>query len=311
MQPRDVITSRCGLLFQLAMVDVVDISETSYEELDVCFIFSRLLLPSPTTEEVEFLSTPSRQNLRQLKPRSFVVNPDQGNKLFALLEPPSFLALPGPAKAQVLSLIYIGLRAGICSAVRLRLSCDGDQLVWRLLDLLKKLSASSDANDSQACLTSILGEVLGMVCSAGLGVDELKGLLCELRVPSAMTPQLVTALTTMTSPGGAPDGFPREGPSGDSMSNPRVFHRIFNFDGHGAGLVLPAVSWPFSQEYQLAAWVRVDPSAQSQSTATKDGEKSKPHLFTFASEVGIGVDYYLEVRASFNFTGMEYVKLCK
>ncbi|CAN0282628.1 unnamed protein product, partial [Ectocarpus sp. 4 AP-2014] len=158
-------------------------------------IFGDLLVPPPYHEEGD----PAKAT----QARTFVVNRRAGHALCSLLEASTFMALPGDIQRQVMILLEAGLSSGHCSVVRLRLSCEGGQLVRRVLGLLRGLPATSaHAEDSptaageqqdQASVIGVLGHVLGMVCSAGIGVNELKSLLHELRVPSLLTPPILDA----------------------------------------------------------------------------------------------------------------------
>lgn len=284
-------------------------SPSAHPTMDVCRLFGGLLVPPPNADDVERRSTSpgkpfTQQQPRHLQYRTFVVNREAGRDLCTHLEPRIFMALPEATQAQVVFMMLAGLRAGICSAIRLRLSCEGDDLMWRLLDLLTELAAGrteraetrgggqDEVTRDGGNVIPVLGQVLGMVGSAGVGVDELKGVLRALRIPSAITPPLMEALAVMASPSdsSARQWFARPGLVKDPCCPPAV-RRMFNFDGEGAGLALPAVSWPFTQEYQIAAWVRVEPSAAGSASS-----KTKAHLVTFTSHAGAGVDYYIEVR---------------
>ena len=170
-------------------------------------------------------------------------------------------------------------------------------MVWCLLEVLKGLTCQTDVTNrysNKSDLIQLLSRVLGMVCSAGLEVDELKGLLRELREPSAMTQPLVAALAVMTQRD--TDSNKKSFAARGSLGCPAV-QSIFNFDGKGAGLVLPTFLWPFVQEYQMVCWVRVEQPARSASVGVH-GTQKRAHLVTLTTQMGAGVDYYLEVCAS-------------
>lgn len=262
-------------------------------DADVGNLFGRLLIPPPNANDAcEGTSSASRHPQQ----RAFVVNRPAGRDLCYILQPDKFMSFSAAMQSRILCLMDEGLSAGLCSVIRLRLSCESNQVVWCLLDLLKALTCRIDAKNSRRTETSglveVLSGVLGMVCSAGLEVDELKGLLRELRLPSAMTQPLVAALTVMMQR--------------DTASNMKTFaatsalkcpavQSIFNFDGDGAGLVLPTIArWPFALEYQIVFWVRVEQPARSLPLGVQ-GTKRRAHLITLTTQMGAGVDYYLEV----------------
>lgn len=230
---------------------------------------------------------------------TFVVNQQAGRRLCCLLQGTRFFALAGDVQLQMISLLDVGLSAGHCSAVRLRLSCEGGELIELLVELLKGLTArgggggGSSAAEQNSGLIEVVGRVLGMVCSAGIGVHELKRLLRELRVPSALTPPLLGALSVMTGSDGSVTRMQSSGNREETVDHYyyccEAMESMFDFGGDGAGLVLPVAHWPFPQEYQLVAWVRVD-----QSAALPAGG-AKLHLVTFQTEMGAGVDYYIQV----------------
>eukprot|EP00752_Nemacystus_decipiens_P002115 g2019.t1 len=214
-----------------------------------------------------------------------------------------FFTLAGDVQLRIVSFLDVGLSAGHCSAVRLRLSCEGCQLIELLVELLKGLTARGEGDGGSSTaqhdseLIEVVGRVLGMVCSAGIGVYELKRVLRELRVPSALTPPLVGALTLMA---GRNESLARMQSSGnrEETADPyccEIMESMFDFGGDGAGLVLPVALWPFPQEYQLVAWVRVDQSAASPADGAKvRGAATRAHLVTFTTEKGAGVDYYIK-----------------
>lgn len=261
----------------------------------VCNLFGGLLVPPPDRNDVHEATASSSLRPQQ---RAFVVNRRAGRELCLRLQPDKFMAAPGAMQTRILSLMDEGLRAGLCSVIRLRLSCESSQMVWCLLELLKGLTCGTDIephqNTDKSRLIELLSRVLGMVCSAGLEVDELKGLLRELREPSAMTQPLVAALAVMTQRD--TDSKKKSFAAGGTLRCPAV-QSIFNFDGEGAGLVLPNVRWPFAQEYQMVCWVRVEQPARSASVGVH-GTKRRAHLVTLTTQMGAGVDYYLEVCAS-------------
>jgi len=256
---------------------------------DVHTLFGELLVPSPHDED------------GVAKARSFVVNRRAGCSLCSVLERNRFFALAGDVQLRIVSMLLKGLRAGHCSTVRLRLSCRSGQLIGSLLGLLKGLtdatSAGAAGGGDEHCsagqhekgdLIQKLGQVLGLVCSAGVGVDELKDILRELRVPSALTPPLLDALTAMAR-GSSNTRAGRSGNREAAMGHGAggAMPSLFDFGGDGAGLVLPVDQWPFAQEYQIVAWIRVEQSAASRRT--------KAHVVTFKTARGAGVDYYIQV----------------
>lgn len=259
-------------------------------DVDVCTLFEELLAPSPN-------ATQSAQT------RAFIVNRQAGNHLCFLLDSTRFMALPPEVQLRVMLLLDAGLSAGYCSVIRLRLSCENGHLVRKLLELLRAIttpatvaavapdeqrrSSSAGREQQGSCdLVQILGRVLGVVCSAGIEIDELKSILRELRVPSRSTPPLLDALSVMS----------RSRKHEVAIGGDRgVVRSIFDFGGGGAGLVLPATRWPFPQEYQIAAWVRVEPCAVSGSSGTSERAMGKAHLFTCTTDTGAGVDFYIQV----------------
>lgn len=259
-------------------------SRDSAVDADVCNLFGGLLVPPPDGND-------ALEGALRPEERAFVVNRRAGRDLCLQLQPNNFMALSGAIQARILSLMDEGLRAGLCSVIRLRLSCESSQIVWCLLELLKELTCRTDVETNRYTekrgLIDALSRVVGMVCSAGLEVDELKGLLRELREPSAMTQPLVAALAVMTRRDSASNN------KSGALKCPAV-QSIFNFDGEGAGLVLPTVRWPFAQEYQILSWVRVEQPAASASVGVH-GAKRRVHLVTLTTQMGAGVDYYLEV----------------
>lgn len=258
---------------------------------DVYALFGEFLVPLPHENDIY--------------EGTFVVNRQAGHRLCSLLKGTSFFALSGDVQLQMVSLLDIGLRAGLCSAVRLRLSCEGGQLIGRLVELLKDLIArvgdggsGSPTAEQDSGLSELVGRVLGMVCSAGIGVDDLKGLLHELRVPSALTPPLLSALSVMARSNRSCPRMHSSGNRGETVDHYccKAIESIFDFGGNGAGLVLPVAHWPFLQEYQLAAWVRVEQSAAFPAGGAKLGTATtRAHLVTFTTEMGAGVDYYIQV----------------
>lgn len=262
-------------------------------------IFGDLLVPPPCHEECD--------QDKATQARTFVVNRRAGHDLCSLLEASRFLALPGDVQRQVMVLLEAGLSCGHCSVVRLRLSCEGGQLVQRVLGLLRGLAATATHGEDsptaggeqqdQASLIGTLGRVLGMVCSAGIGVNELKSLLHELRVPSMLTPPILDALSVMASR----ESHSRRNLAGGGKRKPMgvdcaAIGSMFTFGGDGAGLLLPVAAWPFTHEYQFAAWIRVEQSTGLEPPATRGGATRKAHLVTFTTDAGAGVDYYIQVR---------------
>lgn len=268
--------------------------EGGRDSSDVLTLFGELLVPSPFDEDgVD-------------RARSFVVNRRAGLSLCSALERNRFFALAGDVQLSIVSKLLKGLRAGHCSTVRLRLSCKNGKLIGSLLGLLKGLTdattggpAAGGGDEHRSAgqhetgdLIQILGKVLGLVCSAGVEVDELKDILRELRVPSALTPPLLDALAVMAR-GSSNTGAGRSGNhealmrhgAGGAMPN------LFDFGGDGAGLVLPVGQWPFAQEYQIVAWIRME----EQSAASR---RTKAHLVTFKTARGAGADYYIQVLRS-------------
>lgn len=262
--------------------------------IDVCTLFREFLRPPPHEHDVK-QATPTR---------AFVVNHQAGLEVCSLLDSTRFMALPGEVQLHIMSLLHEGLSGGHCSAVRLRLSCESGQLVRCLLELLKGLSAAWGAGDGAGDeqtgtagqqhtgdLIQVLSRVLGMVCSASVGVDELKGFLHELRAPSASTLPLLGALSMMVRSDRSCNSTRKE----DSRNHPDMIEDIFDFGGDGAGLVLPVAHWPFAQEYQIAAWVRVEQPAGLGPRAKLGMATAKAHLVTFTTEMGAGIDYYIQV----------------
>lgn len=266
-------------------------------DVDVYTLFGEFLVPPPHEGDV----TQATQT------RVFVVNRQAGLEVCSLLDATRFMALSGDAQLQIVSLLDVGLSAGHCSAVRLRLSCESGQLVRRLLELLKVLPAAGPGNEQTRTagqqntgdLMQVLSRVFGMVCSTGVGVDELKGLLHELRVPSASTLPLLGALPVMVRSGKSCNTWKEDSGNREAVmgvdSSGEAIESIFDFGGDGAGLVLPVAHWPFAQEYQIAAWVRVEQSAGLASRAKLGTAAAKAHLVTFTTETGAGVDYYIQV----------------
>ena len=288
--PSSVFVLACPPHWVFCVLATQNMGEVETCSSDMSALFSDFLVPPPRDED------------DMTEGRSFVVNCRAGHSLCSVLEPNRFLALAGDVQLTVVSMLLKGLRAGHCSAVRLRLSCKGGRLVGSLLGLLRGLTeattagAAAGAGDEHTCnagqhetgdLIQMLGQVLGLVCSAGVGVDELKDILRELRVPSALTPPLLGALAVMarrssntrTERSGDREGM--VGHQGGAMPS------LFDFGGDGAGLVLPVVQWPFPHEYQFATWIRVEQSAASRRT--------KAHVVTLKTERGAGVDYYIQV----------------
>lgn len=259
----------------------------------VCAIFDALLAPLTTVDEMEEVGAFGRPSHL----RSFVVNCQAGRDLCVLLKPQVFMVLSAELQIRVMSLLNIGLGAGICSVIRLRISCESSQgsprLIWKLLGLLKEFATQTERDCGlDKNIVQVLGRVLGMVCSAGIRVDELKAILREFRVPSVTTPPLLAALALMvpatTSNNSKGFGHQREE---HWQSVRRLFSvpSMFNFSGEGAGLVLPSLHWPFPQQYQIAAWIRTEPS--------ENNARRRSHLVTLATSEGAGVDYYFQVRS--------------
>lgn len=262
-------------------------SQDALHSADVSALFKRLCtgIPPPMPIKTEHGENSTRQC-------SFVKNCEAGLLLCSRLEPATFLGLPRAVQMRILTWMEEGLTAGVSSAMRLQLSCENGQLVRRLFDLLNRL-ASVDPD-----LTQVLGRVLGMVCSTSIKVDELKALLRELLMPSAMTAPLVAALSAMSLGGSMCAGT--RSPGGELMSycQGRGVRSVFNFDGEGAGLILPSVRWPFAHEYQIAAWIRtehIQEPKEGHTDSTLRNMKNKAHLMTFMTDAGAGVDFFLEV----------------
>lgn len=272
------------------------------EDAEACSLFEGLLVPPPSAEDCADFVSGRRSQL----PCSFVVNYERARQLCGRLEPPTFTALSEPMQIRILSLIDVGLAAGIFSVLRLRTGCENGpehpsllwlgcetgprrpSLVWRLLRLLKELVITSERNSGSQEVIRLLARVIGVVTSARVEVDELKWILRELRVPSGLTLPLATALATI-APGGDIFCDPRIAGADQGGSCPAAVRSVFNFDGQGSGLVLPEMDWPFAQEYQIAFWLRVEGAVSSETTVTR------AHLLTLATHSGAGVDYYLEV----------------
>lgn len=283
-------------------------SMNAQDNANACTLFAALLVPPPTAEDVRAILAQSRPEISW----SFVADFSAARDLCAQLEPLTFTALSELMQLRILTLMEAGLACGMSSVLRLRIGCEsesehpsirwfGDEsrsrrhtLVWRLLALLRKLAEKSNSDGDRQGLMRILGRVIGMVCSTGIKVNELKWILREIREPSAATKSLLTALSIMVSSGSSRDDenvFSR----GPTITCPTVVRSVFNFDGAGSGLVLPEMQWPFAQEYQVALWLRVDEHAGLASNVTNEACSRRAHVFTLVTHFGAGVDYYLEV----------------
>lgn len=279
--------------------------DASRDDAAASDLFKELLNPPPTAEDVRHLVEESGRlmtlkDLRNVKPRcgippSFVVSRRAARELCAQLEPDVFTTLSHPFQMRILVLMDIGLAAGVCSAVRLRLGCESNteqvSLVRRLLDLLKKVATRA----GEEGMTQIIGRVLRVVCYARVKVDELKWILQELCSPSATTKPLLFALgASQADINDDVEIYCRSTTTGHLPRLPTV-RSIFNFDGVGSGLVLPEMPWPFAQEYQFSFWVRLEQECDLMSDTTNESATRRAHLVAFATRGGAGVDYFLEV----------------
>lgn len=280
--PTSTIGWACGIM---------EHHSTDQDDAIASSLFRGLLVPSPTVEDVQNIVVEPRFHA----PRNFVVNTSAGHDLCAQLEPHTFTALSVSMQARILALMEVGLSAGVCSAVRLRLACESESehpsLVWRLLVLLEEMSNKRVGDDAP----QVLGRVLGMVCSAGIDVGELKWILREVRVSSAVINPHLLALKNMVTDSSSRGGAHFDWDESTSGRSPLTVHSMFNFDGAGSGLVLPDMDWPFAQEYQIALWLRVEHCAGLASIAGGGSVTRRAHLVTFATYGGAGVDYYFEV----------------
>lgn len=269
----------------------MDGQRTSLTDVDVYTLFGEFLVPPPHEDDVNQATQQTR--------RAFVVNRQAGLEVYSLLDSTRFMALPGEVQMHIMSLLEEGLCAGHRSAIRLRLSCESGRWVERLLELLKCLAAAGAGDEETQTagqqhtsdLIQVLSRVLGVVFSAGVGVDDLKRMLHELRTPSSSTLPLLGALSVI-----APSHRCCNTCKEDSGNHTDMIEGIFDYGGDGAGLVLPVAHWPFAQEYQIAVWFRVEQPAESGSPAKLGMAKTKrAHLVTFTTEMGAGVDYFIQV----------------
>lgn len=280
--------------------------DASRDDAAASDLFKKLLSPPPTAEDVRLLMEESGhlmtlKDLRNINeprcgvPPSFVVNRKAAQELCAQLEPHVFTTLSYPFQMRILVLMDIGLAAGVCSAVRLRLGCESNtqpmSLVRRLLDLLKKVATRT----GEEGIMQILGRVLRVVCYARVKVDELKWILQELCSPSATTKPLLFALgASQADINDDVEIYCRSTSTGHLPRLPTV-RSIFNFDGVGSGLVLPEMPWPFAQEYQFSFWERLEQGCGFIADTTDESATRRAHLVTFTTRGGAGVDYFLEV----------------
>ncbi|CAM9208865.1 unnamed protein product [Discosporangium mesarthrocarpum] len=292
----EVLTSVFSELQQDCLESLEDLSR-DHDAL-VAKLFERFLIPPPAREYVNILATYKGLGFPVPQPCAFVVNECSGRALMRILDPSVFLSLPLSVQVRVIGVVEAGLRAGLYSIIRLRLSCEGgnkilrgafhDTLPGKLIPLLHQVGEmKSDQRLWREGLLDLLGRVLGRVCRAGLKVSELKAVLKSLSKPSDLLEPLLTSMTLML------DSQPGAQHGDVGGLGKATVKRIFSFGGEGSGLFLPEMTWPFPHEYQIAFLLRVENFRAASQQILGEGS-TEAHLVTLMTEDGAGIDVILK-----------------
>lgn len=198
--------------------------------------------------------------------------------MYAILEdPPLFSGLPGRLQNGLLDVLYLMCRGGIYDIARLRyygewaVKARGDDSRSRDLPslLLRLLAKSVDIAD--IVVSKRLIRLFGSLSTAGISISDLKAFLQLLKSVSPLSLSLLQSLKVMMT-------------QDDKVSkaSPGSF---FNFGGTGAGLIIDSNSFPFTREYHILFWFRVD-------AVRREGDHVQ-HLVTMTSESFLGLDIFV------------------
>ena len=264
-----------------------------------------------------------------------------GGKVLKLVQQPHVLfSLPLQLQKGIFDLLFVVLRRGTYDVVKFQydaaedVAAGGDgaeadenevkpskSMTSILLDLLRRapdgVGSTATATSSSTSSASSRGgggvpvpevseriiRLLGLTFSAGCTSDELKEVLCMLREPTLLTVPLLKTMKSII-----------KHDSGMAKASPPSF---FSFGGHMAGLYSVFGPFPFSREYQIFTWFRVDKfesssappsgagssSSSSASRAAEGDDAAHPghrrasprqHIVSIVDSSMHGVDIYLE-----------------
>ena len=266
-----------------------------------------------------FLTFANKVALQQI----FIVKMGGGGKILKLLQQPETLfSLPVQLQMGIFDLLYVVLRRGTYDVVKFQYnleevgSIDSKQETQQhsqsmtsiLLDLVHSTEATLPVSER-------IVRLLGLTFAAGCTADELKEVLYLLRAPTVLTIPLLKTVKMIL-----------KHDSGITKASPPSF---FTFGGSTSGLYSVFGTFPFSREYQIFTWFRVDkfesasssgrsavlptstethdssvPSSSSSSSSSsshthrlKHNGSHRQHIVSVVDSSYHGVDIYLEHNA--------------
>eukprot|EP01041_Mallomonas_annulata_P003575 gene3575-7108_t len=211
-----------------------------------------------------------------------------GSRLYSILKNVSvFDVLPDGIKESMLDVLYLILRNGTYDVARFRCFRErgngkgNASFVRIILTLLRHNLSTDNVNIS---IARRLVRLLGVICAAGICASDLKHILKLLRKPSEISIHLLQSLKFMIK---QDDGVVKASPTS-----------FFNFGGYKAGLYVTNTTYPFSREYQITFWFRVEnfninSSPNVTSTSNIIRHTKYQHLFTCLNAQYYGIDIYL------------------
>ena len=175
-----------------------------------------------------------------------------GGKILKLLQQPETLfALPVQLQMGIFDLLYVVLRRGTYDVVKFQYN----------LEEVGSIDSKQDTQQHSRSMTSILLDLihfneatqpvsermirlLGLTFAAGCTANELKEVLYMLRTPTVLTIPLLKSVKMIL-----------KHDSGITKASPPSF---FTFGGSTSGLYSVFGVFPFTREYQIFTWFRVD-----------------------------------------------------
>lgn len=209
-------------------------------------------------------------------PETFTIYHEGSQDIYDILTQPSYLLqFSISLQKGFLDLLYLILRRSPYDVIRFLLyvmkvdqnELSINQLLMILLEYLK------ESNDNLSISKRII-KLIGITCGAGISVIDLKEYLSFLKVPSLLTLSLLQSLKSMIKQNNTV-----------TKACPYFF---FNFGGFGSGIHSLPIQFPFTKEYHLFAWFRVE--------AFQDSGNSnwKQHIMSVMNSTGQGIDIYIQ-----------------
>lgn len=213
-----------------------------------------------------------------------------------MLQKDLFAKLPLAYKKCILDCLYYILRKNIYNIVRFR-CCYEDTVVrdgqCGIVHILLTLLESDEINHCvSVCMRMI--RLLGVICNAGIIPSEAKRFLRLLKEPSSLSLCLLQSLKNIIKQDDAV-----------VKAAPLCF---FNFGGAKSGLIARDVPFPFSREYCIMLWFRVenfDLSTSSSGESSSDilspnpsrlrKSRKKQHIITYINDITKnGIDIFIQ-----------------